>query len=192
MKTIDLFTEIKNITENNIDIIQNRIENLSENQRKWKKDKLSWNINEIFAHLYYFSEYYQKSFKKKIIRTRFREPQEVFISSKLGKAAWKSMKLGNLKNVKRKLKAHRSLNPTIHAELMHQNDVELFKSMQLEFLEIIENAKQINIKKAKIPMAISKIIRLRFGDALLYLNYHNERHIQQAINLIEHPKFPSK
>jgi hypothetical protein len=48
------------------------------------------------------------------------------------------------------------------------------------------------IKGSKIAnISISKIIRLRLGDALLFVVYHNERHVQQAKNLLKHPKFPA-
>ncbi|MFN5911333.1 MAG: DinB family protein, partial [Bacteroidota bacterium] len=57
-------------------------------------------------------------------------------------------------------------------------------------LSIFELARSVNIRKAKIPISISKIIRFRLGDAFLYVVYHNERHLQQAINILDHPRFP--
>jgi hypothetical protein len=75
--------------------------------------------------------------------------------------------------------------------LVSGNDVQQFEKEQHDLLKIITSAAEINIRKAKIPISISKIIRLRLGDALLFVVYHNERHVQQAKNLLKHPKFPT-
>lgn len=190
MTSTQLLEEVKLITNQNLKTLRELILPLTDEQKNWRKDKSSWNINEIFAHLNEYAEYYHKALSRKIEKTRFRTPKENFISSPLGRSAWKSMKLGNLKNVRRKMKAPRSYNPSLHPEIVKGNDVKTFENEQIELLKIIENSTQINIRKAKIPISISKIIRLRFGDALLFIVYHNERHVQQALNLINHPKFP--
>lgn len=191
MTTNELFEEVKQITQQNIQTVREKLIHLSDTQKNWKKDPNSWSINEIFSHLNQYAAYYHKAFKRKIEKTRFREPRENFISSPLGRSAWKSMKLGNARNIKRRFKAPRSYNPTLNPELVKGVDVETFLNSQEELLQIFEAAKTINIRKAKIAISISKIVRLRFGDALLFVVYHNERHMQQAINLIGHSKFPT-
>lgn len=191
MTTSELFEEVRQITEQNIKITRERLMQLSEVQINWKKDQHSWSINEIFSHLNQYADYYHRAFKRKIEKTRFREPRENFISSPLGRSAWKSMKLGNARNIKRRFKAPRTYNPSLHPEMVKGNDLETFLNGQVELLGIFESAKAINIRKAKIAISISKIVRLRFGDALLFVVYHNERHLQQALNLLGHTKFPS-
>jgi hypothetical protein len=190
MTSTELLDEVKQITTKNIKVLRERILQLTDEQRKWRKDNSSWNIDEIFAHLNEYAAYYHKAFTRKIERTRFRTPRENFVSSPLGRSAWRSMKLGNLQNVKRKMKSPRSYNPLVNNALVKGNDAHDFEVGQQELLRIIENAAKINIRKAKIPISISKIVRLRFGDALLFVVYHNERHVQQALNLIDHPNFP--
>lgn len=190
MTSTELLDEVKQVTTKNIKVLRERLLNLTDEQRKWRKDPSSWNINEIFAHLNEYAAYYHKAFARKIERTRFRTPRENFISSPLGRSAWKSMKLGNLQNVKRKMKSPRSYNPSFNNGMVSGQDAQAFETGQLELLNIIESAAKINIRKAKIPISISKIVRLRFGDALLFVVYHNERHVQQALNLIDHPNFP--
>lgn len=191
MTTSELFEEVRRITQQNIEAIQGRFIHLSQAQKEWKKDPTTWSLNEIFAHLNHFAAYYHTAFKRKIEKTRFREPRENFISSPLGRSAWKSMKLGNAQNVKRRFKAVRIYNPTFHPELVSGSDIETCLNDQKDLLTILDSAKMINIRKAKIAISISKIVRLRFGDALLFVAYHNERHVQQALNLVDHPKFPT-
>ncbi len=186
-----LLHEISVITRNNILLVEEKFNSLSNNQRIWRKDKNSWNINEIFAHLNEYAQYYHKTISEKIKKTQFREPRELFISSPLGRAAWKSMKLGNARNVKRKMKTPRPYNPLFHPELIKGQDLETFAEEQKLLLQIVQDATQVNLRRVRIPISISKIIRLRLGDALLFLVYHNERHVQQALNVINNERFPS-
>ena len=73
---------------------------------------------------------------------------------------------------------------------MNGQDIEGFEKDQLELLHILTQAEEVNLRKVKVPISISKIIRLRLGDALQFVIYHNERHMQQALNIIEHKSFP--
>lgn len=191
MTSTELLQEATKITQANVAFVKEHVLPLSEEQKNWKKDQSSWSLNEIFAHLNSYAAYYHKTMLRKIEKTRFRNPRENFISSPLGRSAWRSMKLGNLQNVKRKMKSPRTYNPSYTSELVSGNDVQQFEKEQQDLLKIITSAAEINIRKAKIPISISKIIRLRLGDALLFVVYHNERHVQQAKNLLKHPKFPA-
>jgi uncharacterized damage-inducible protein DinB len=190
MTSKDLLSELRTITERNIDLLRQRFSNLSDQQKSWKKDTNSWSILEVFAHLNAYANYYHPVFAKRIETTRYREPKDVFISSPLGKSAWKSMKLGNAKNVKRRMKSPKSFNPTIERDLVQGDDIESFENDQLHLLTILTNAEEVNLRKVKVPISISKIIRLRLGDALQFVIYHNERHMQQALNIIENKSFP--
>lgn len=190
MKSSELIQEIRLITQDNISIIRENFIYLNSEQRKWKIDKVSWDINQIFMHLNDYATYYHSTIISKINKTKFKDSKEIFISSPLGRAAWKSMKLGNLKNIKRKIKSPKQYNPVYNNKTYNSKSLEEFIENQEELLKIIDLAATVNLKKVKIPISISKIVRLRLGDALLFLNYHNQRHIQQAINLISHTNFP--
>lgn len=192
MTTEALFQELEKITTSSIETVVKKISKLSEHQLQWKPNSETWNLLEIFAHLNEYTLYYHPTFQKKIDTTRFRDPRQNFISSPLGRSAWKSMKLGNAKNVKRKFRAPKLYNPTIVTSIVKPTAITDFIDAQKELLTIFEKAKTINIRKSKIGISISKIIRLRFGDALLFVVYHNERHVQQAINLLNHRNFPAK
>jgi hypothetical protein len=190
MTSKELLSELRAVTERNLDVIRQRFNNLSEEQKRWKTDTNSWCVIEVFAHLNAYANYYHPVFSKRIETTRYSEPKDIFISSPLGKSAWKSMKLGNAKNVKRRMKSPKSFNPTIETTLISGANIEAFEKDQLQLLKILTNAEEVNLRKVKVPISISQIIRLRLGDALQFVVYHNERHMQQALNIIEHKSFP--
>ncbi len=192
MTTKELLQSVRTITQENIDYIQKSVAKLSENQMNWSPNAGIWSISEILAHMNEYSHYYHPTFKRRIENTRFTSTKEAFISSPLGRSAWKSMKLGRLNNIKRKFKAPKGYNPTVDPTLVKGNETEQFMLLQSEFFEVINLAETVNLRRVKIPISISKIIRLRLGDALLFVTYHNQRHIQQVRNLKERRNFPVK
>lgn len=190
MTSSDLLTEVRNITETNLKILRERFSDLSNVQLTWRPNESSWNIQEICAHLNQYANYYHEAFLRYIEKTRFKTPKENFLSSPLGRSAWKSMKLGHANNVKRKFKAPKGYNPKMDPSLLTGKDLPDLEKNLKDLLQIVEASEKVNIRKVKIPISISKIIRLRLGDALLFVVYHNERHLQQAVNVISNPKFP--
>jgi hypothetical protein len=190
MTSAELIQELRTITKDNLTVLKSKFSNLTETQKSWKVSENSWNISEIFAHLNSYAAYYHENFLLKIKNTSFTTPSENFISSPLGRSAWKSMKLGNAKNVKRKMKSPKIYNPRLDKKLLSGKDVEQFEANLEQLSGIIESSQKVNLRRIKIPISISKIIRLRLGDALLFVVYHNQRHLQQAVNIISNPKFP--
>lgn len=192
MTTEQLLSINKNITEESIEWVQKKVISLSENQLNWRPNPGYWSIDEILAHMNSYASYYYEAFDQKIEKTKFRNSKEEFTSSPLGRSAWKSMKLGNANNIKRKFKAPKTHNPTFDASLVHGDEAERFIKWQTKLLQTLDRAGEVNLKKVKVPISISKMVRLRLGDALLFVSYHVERHMQQIKNLQKHPNFPKK
>lgn len=187
--------ELKNITieicDENIAVMNKKVLKLNDQQMDWIPNPGIWSVRQILSHINVSSEHYLANFKRKIENTRFISPVDNFISSPLGRSAWKSMKLGRAKNVKRKFKSPKSFNPEL-IEKRDINEISLFIKNSEELKIITDKAIQVNLRKVKISTALSKIVRLRLGDALLFVTYHNQRHVQQILNLIESKNFPKK
>lgn len=190
MTTKEIVQIVHDITQENLEAINSSVKKLSENQLNWAPNVGVWSVSQVLAHLNEYGRYYYPTFEKKIENTRFTSTKEAFISSPLGRSAWKSMKLGNAKNIKRKFKAQKGYNPSIDNSLVTGNEFADFIAQQNSLLQIIEKAQSVNFRRVKIPISISKIVRLRLGDALLFVTYHNQRHVQQIKNLIANPNFP--
>ena len=187
-----LIQELQDITQKNIEVTEKKLSHLSEEQKSWRPSADAWNVLEICAHLNEYARFYHTVFKERIEKTKFRSPRETFTSSPLGRGAWRSMKLGRANNVKRKFKSPKNHNPSLVPELVSGNDIAEFLRNQNEMLEIVDLSRTVSLRKVKVPISISRIVRLRLGDALMFVIYHNQRHVQQILNLIGHPKFPKK
>ena len=187
-----LLADLKEITNNNVQLVESKFNHLNEKQKTWRPSSDSWSVIEVFAHLNEYASFYHRVFQERIQKTKFDEPKDTFVSSPLGRSAWRSMKLGRVKNVKRKFKAPKAYNPSNEPSLIKGDDINSFGENQKEMLSILDMAKNVNLRKVKIPISISRIVRLRLGDALMFVIYHNERHVQQALNILSHPNFPKK
>lgn len=192
MTSKELIEIVSQISRQNIEHVDQWMRKLSEKQLNWRPNPGIWSINDVLAHLNTYSEYYHPVFSKKIESTRFQAPVEEFSSSPLGRSAWKSMKLGNARNIKRKFRAPKNYNPSLSPELIRPEAVNRFKEDQQELIRIAEESLSVSLRKVKVPVSISKMVRLRLGDALLFVAYHNERHMEQMVNLKKHPNFPKK
>lgn len=192
MTSSELISQLILVTNDNRRYVEKKLSFLSANQLNWQKSTDSWSVKQTLIHLNEYARFYHTEFVKRIEQTRFKEPIPQFVSSPLGKSAWKSMKLGNVNNVKRRFHSPKQYNPLVNNQLNEDDTVVNFLKNQLELVHILDSAKQVNLRKVKIPISISKIIRLRLGDALQFVIYHNERHIQQIKNTISQPEFPTK
>lgn len=188
----DLIAELKEITEANRELVLKKCIHLGENQLIWRPSNDSWNIREVLSHINALAAYYHPNLIRKIKHTKHKKTVELFTSSHLGKSTWKSMKLGRANNIKRKFRASKNSNPTINPDLIDTNSIENFEKNQIELLDILEKAKNVNLRKIRLQTSVSKLVRLRLGDVLMFVVYHNERHIQQIKNIMEHRNFPKK
>lgn len=192
MNSVTLLEDLDRITNDNLNFVNRKVKTLTENQLNWSPNEFTWSVNQILAHLNSYAHFYHEAIQSRIEVTKFNSPKEIFQSSPLGKSGWLSMKLGNAKNVKRKFNAPKKYDPLFTPELMEGNQISIFVERQNEMKELLLKSALVNLKKVKIPISISKLIKFRLGDALMYVIYHNERHIQQARNLIAHRSFPKK
>ena len=61
--------------------------------------------------------------------------------------------------------------------------IDKFLEQQHQLLEILKIAKTKDLNKIKTAISISKWIKLKLGDTLRVVIYHNKRHIAQANKL---------
>ncbi len=161
---------------------------LSKDELNWKPNDKSWSIANVFDHLNAFYRYYIPVFNGKIANTRFNHPTDFFTSSPMGRASYRSVKLGKVFNVKRKLKSRKEYNPLVNDAILTEEPIKEYLKFQEEFMELIEKAKSVDLRKTKCPLSLRPVVKLNLGDALLFIAYHNERHFYQAKKLLDQVK----
>ncbi|MBC7652128.1 MAG: DinB family protein [Deinococcales bacterium] len=169
------------LAQNNVAIdAVNHFLQLPLQQLNHKPTETSWCILECIEHLNLYSDYYLPEIEKQIKAN----------SSRLGNI-FKSGIIGNYfanlmlnKNGKQKaLKAPKDKTPVFTNLSMATLDT--FIKNQERFKQILLQSQALDLTNIKISISLTKIIKLRLGDTLRFVTYHNTRHIQQAEKVLQ-------
>ncbi len=175
----DLISELKARTEGAIQEVS-KFSTLSMDELNHRNTPNSWSILECLEHLNRYGNFYLPE-----IGTRLNKAQtsnnEVFNSGWLGNYFAMSM-LPNENGKLNKMKTFKSMNP-IHTRL-GEDVVARFLSQQKLMLGLLSRAERVDLNKVKTSISISKWIKLRLGDTLRVVVYHNQRHIKQASKVL--------
>lgn len=140
----------------------------------WKHNSESWSALECIEHLNRYGEFYIPELTNKIRASKYK-PSEIFKSSWLGNYFSKSVSYQEDLN---KMKTFKSMNP-LNSKL-NILTLDKFIGQQHQILELLNQSKNVNLDKTKTAISISTFIKLRLGDTLRVLIFHNERHLKQA------------
>jgi hypothetical protein len=182
MQTQVLLSELKSITEQATKICQQKFAPLPEHVLNWKPQPEKWSILECLAHLNYYGRFYIPVFKARIQRgiEGKSTPENEVLSNWLGKKAIAAVKLDpQQRQPLQKMKTPKVSN-FASQNLEKKTVIAEFLKQQEDFLRILEKAAEVNLNRIKIPTSLSSLVRLRLGDGLQFVIYHNERHIVQA------------
>jgi len=142
----------------------------------------SWNALECLAHLNKYSAYYLPEIRQRMATTKYRANTETFTSSWLGNKFAAGMKPGEKM---RKISSPGNANPAKHAELVTDTTLADFIRSQEEMLELLSLAASVDLTKTTTGTSLTNLLRLRLGDTLRVVVYHNWRHVEQAQRALE-------
>lgn len=179
-----LITKLASLTNGFTEEVSKNIGNFSVDELNTQPNERSWSAVQCIEHLNAYYRYYIPVIRGKITNSRFATPTDFFTSSPLGRAVYKSAKLGKVKNVKRKLKSPKDYNPLVNSSLSTDHSLEEYVKHNTDFISLLNEAAKIDMKKTKVPLSLRPVVKLNIGDALLFMVYHNERHIFQAKNAL--------
>ena len=155
----------------------NSLMELNQEKLNYKPDENSWSILECIEHLNRYGDFYIPEIGKKMKQSNSISTN-IFKSGLLGNYFAKSMLPKEKLN---KMKTFTSMNP-INSKL-DKSTIHTFISQQKQLLEILSTAERKNLNKIKTGISISKWIKLKLGDTLRVVIYHNQRHLIQANKL---------
>lgn len=139
----------------------------------------SWSVLECLQHLNLYGDFYIPELNKRIAKSATLIETQ-FKSGWLGNYFAKSMLPKENLN---KMKTFKSMNP-IHSALS-LNVIDVFIDQQKQLLALLEKAQSVSLNKVKTSISITPFIKLKLGDTLRVVIYHNERHIVQANKILE-------
>ena len=152
---------------------------LSEDMLNWRKEEASWSILECLAHLNMYSDFYIPEITASI-QTSPNAYGQYFKSGWLGDYFAQMMYPKTKLN---KVKTPKAYNPL--GRTLNKGTISKFISDQDEMMQALERAMEVDLNRTRTSIAILKFIKLRLGDTLRIVVYHNQRHVQQAQGVLE-------
>lgn len=144
----------------------------------------AWSAMQCIGHLNMYGDYYLPAIENAITvaKNKGNINSEVFTPGLLGNYFTNLMKTTAGKPSK-KMKAPKGY--TISNEGLSDEVIATFIDQQEKLLQLLEDAKDVNLNNIRIPISIAKFIKLKLGDVFMFLIAHNVRHVQQADRAID-------
>ena len=140
-----------------------------------------WSIAQILEHLNAYGRFYIPEIRRALDNSNLPSDQ-IFNSGWLGNFFTNSMKPTADKRVKNKMKAMKDYTP--QPDLDSKTVIDEFLQQQQDILKLLEASAQKNIGRIRVPITITKLIRLKLGDIFRFVIAHNQRHFIQCENTI--------
>ena len=172
--------ETKKLTQTLLEITNQNLSSAEELKKQavdslnWKQNPKSWSVLECLEHLNRYGDFYIPEISNRIATSKTKS-SKIFKGNWLGNYFCKSV---SYKQNLNKMKTFKSMNP-LNSELTIET-IEKFIIQQHQIIELLDKSQNVSLDKTKTAISISKLVKLKLGDTLKVLIYHNFRHIKQA------------
>jgi hypothetical protein len=175
----ELIDDLVQRTKANV-LAAEKLQNLSVEVLNKKTSTESWSALECIEHLNRYGEFYLPEIKKQFLTAPQVDLTTIFKSGVLGNYFAKSLRPKENLN---KMKTFKDMNP--NGSALEIDVLDTFIAQQKDMLKILDRSLTVNLKKTKTGVSISSVIKLRLGDTLRVVVYHNDRHMVQAKKAVE-------
>jgi hypothetical protein len=141
-----------------------------------------WSVAQCLEHLNAYNRYYLPAIEKAMTFLS-KETNAWFIPGFWGNYFTKMMRPTNVYQVKNRMRAMKDYKPG-HG-LNVENTFQEFFQHQERILQLLELARKRDLNSIRVPISISKLIKLKLGDTFRFLIAHEQRHLIQARNAIK-------
>lgn len=172
IKQEELISDLRKRTMDNLRAAD-KLDELSEAELNAKPHSDKWSALEAIEHLNRYGDFYIPEIDRRMKKAKKVTSPQIFKSGMLGNKFAKMMLPGT-----KSMNTFSSMNPA--GSNLNRAVLSKFIDQQRQFLDLLDRAKEVSLKKVKTSISISKWIKLRLGDTFRVVVYHNQRHIAQA------------
>ncbi|QNF34724.1 DinB family protein [Adhaeribacter swui] len=134
-----------------------------------------WSIAQCLDHLNGYGHFYLPLIASELQKPQLKPASEIFKSSWLGSYFTRMMEPSTGTKKFKAFKNHVP-PPNLDAPVV----VAEFIQQQENLLAYLKQARHVDLDTIKLPLSITKLIKLKLGDVFQFLIAHNERHLLQA------------
>ncbi len=148
----------------------------------YQVDKGKWSVVQALEHLNAYGRFYLPLMEK-AVKDETAPPSAWFTSGLWGEKFVNTIKPSNVFEIKNKMKTFKKFS--FPNSLNVETVLNEFSAQQQTLLELLEAAKRKDLAASHIPITLTKLIKLRLGDAFRFLVAHEQRHLIQARNTLK-------
>ncbi len=177
-QTSTLINLLENRVERQIAFSVRSLQNLPDTELTTEPPLGGWNVVQILDHLNSYNYYYLPLLKS-AVNSPTKEIGTEFESGLLGDYFSKMI---HPTTGTKKIRAAKQHLPKLTGD--PQSVVREFIQHQETLLQYLFQARTVDLAKARIPISIAKVIRLKLGDILIFFINHTDRHLIQVSKLL--------
>ena len=142
----------------------------------------TWSVAQVLEHLNKYARYYLPVIEKSIIHIS-KDTNAWFVPGFWGNYFTRAMMPKNVFEIKNRMRTPKNYLPekSVNVEAVFRE----FLEHQQKLLQLLEVSRRRNLGTIHIPIPITRLVRLKLGDAFRFLIAHEQRHMIQARNAIK-------
>jgi hypothetical protein len=140
-----------------------------------------WSVAQLLQHLNGYGDYYLPLLEKEMLSSN-KPARAEFKPGWLGNYFTNLMLPGKDGKIGKKMQAPKNRRPPAHLD--QKEVLSVFLVQQQQLLDLLEKAKYKNIGAIRIPISLSRFIKLKAGDTFRFLVAHQQRHFYQIKNVL--------
>lgn len=141
-----------------------------------------WSVVQVLEHLNIYSRYYITAIEEKLHLNQS-GPNQNFTPGWLGNYFTNLMKPTEDKTIKSKMKAPANAVPSAQPDVVAM--LNEFINHQHHLLNLLQIARTANLDYNRIPISLTKLIKLKLGDTFRFFIAHEQRHFLQIENTLK-------
>lgn len=142
----------------------------------------AWSVAQVLEHLNWYAAYYNAALEFKL-HLHQTQPKPQFKPGWLGNYFTNMMLPTANNSVKNKMKTPKNARPSQQPDATKM--IATFTAHQHQFFQILQVVRTANLETIRIPVSISKMIRLKLGDTCRFIVAHEIRHFVQIENILQ-------
>ncbi len=141
-----------------------------------------WSVAQVLEHMNIYARYYIKAIEDGLHMNQTK-PRPTFRPGWLGNYFTNIMKPGAGELIGNKMKTFKNAEPSILPDA--KAVLQEFLGHQHHLLTLLPIAGMANLSAIRIPISISRFIKLKLGDTLQFFVAHEQRHMIQVMNVLQ-------
>ena len=180
-KSEDLIKELKEDVQR-LQAAADHLKNTEKSKLVFVENEGKWSVVQCLEHLNEFGRFYLPAIEK-TITVKTGEKNAWFNSGFLGDYFTKSMKPKNVFDIKNKMKTMKRF--TFPNSLNVDNVMKEYIDQKIKLQHLLDTANDRDLNSIRIPITLTKMIKLKLGDIFRFLIAHEQRHMIQARNTLK-------